>query len=167
MTPANFTPNEIATAYHEAGHAVMALVLGRNVQRVSVQDNQLRLGHCEIKKGRFRPIKDGLETEILILLGGLAAETRQMGNYDSAGAAQDLRGVRSLTQLRAAGRRQVERLERRMLDKAEYILDQPGVWLAAQRIADELLRHTTLSGRAARHLFDQAAAQAKAEGNGH
>ena len=48
-----------------------------------------------------------------------------------------------------------------MLDKAEYILDQPGVWLAVQRIAEELLLHTTISGRAARHLFDRAAAQAK------
>src|SRR5688572_7638371 len=123
----------------------MALALGRNVQRVSVQDNSLKLGHCEIKKGRFRPIKDAVEAEILILLGGLAAETRQFGHYDSGGAAQDLRGVRSLTQTRGGSQRQVERLERRMLDKAEYILDQPGVWLAAQRIAAELLRHTTIS----------------------
>ena len=101
MTPLTFASNEIATAYHEAGHAVMALALGRDVQRISVRPNQLRLGQCEIKKGRFRPAKDAVETEILILLGGLAAETRQMGHYDSAGAAQDLRDVRSLTQMRA------------------------------------------------------------------
>lgn len=167
MTIPTFAPHEIATAYHEAGHAVMALALGRNVQRVSVQDNHLRLGHCEIKKGSFRPVKDAVETQILILLGGLAAETRQMGHYSSEGAAQDLREVRSLTQTRAGGQRQVERMERRMLDKAEYILDQPGVWLAAQRIADELLRLTTISGRAARHLFDQAATQANDDGTSH
>src|SRR6185295_4967547 len=107
MSPLTFTPSEIATAYHEAGHAVMALALGRNVQRVSVQDNHLRLGHCEIKKGSFRPVKDAVETQILILLGGLAAETRQIGDYDSEGAAQDLREVRSLTQTRAGGQRQV------------------------------------------------------------
>jgi ATP-dependent Zn protease len=166
MAPMTFTPNQIATAYHEAGHAVIALALGRNVQRVSVQDNHLRLGHCEIKKGSFRPVKDAVETQILILLGGLAAETHQMGHYDSEGAAQDLREVRSLTQTRAGGQRQAERLERRMLDKAEYILDQPGVWVAAQQIADELLRHTTISGRAARHLFDQAATQARDDGTG-
>jgi len=165
--PTSFTPNEIATAFHEAGHAVVALALGRNVQRVSVQDNHLRLGQCEIKKGRARPIKDAVETQILILFGGLAAETRQMGDYNLEGAAQDLREVRLLTQSRAGGQRQIERLERRMLDKAEYLLDQPGVWLAAQRIADELLLHTTISGRAARHLFDQAAAHASDERNGH
>ena len=108
-------------------------------------------------------IKDAVETQLLILLGGLTAESRQMGDYDSGGASQDLRGVRSLAQLRAGGQRQVERLERRMQDKAEYILDQPGVWPAAQRIAEELLLHTTLSGRAARQIFDQVVAQAKDE----
>ncbi len=161
MTSSSSTPSEIATAYHEAGHAVMALALGRSVQRVSVQDNHLRLGQCEIKKGRFRPVKDAVEVEILILLGGLAAESRHIGHFDSMGAAQDLREVRSLTRSRAGSQRQVERLERRMLDKADYILDQPGVWLAAERIAAELLRQKTMSGRAARHLFDQAAAEAQ------
>jgi hypothetical protein len=63
--------------------------------------------------------------------------------------------------MRAGGQRQVERLERRMLDKAECILDQPGVWPAAERIAAELLLHTIISGLAARHLFDQAAAETK------
>jgi ATP-dependent Zn protease len=166
LSSTNFTPSEIATAFHEAGHAVMALALGRDIQRVSVQGNQLRMGQCEIKKGRFRPVKDVVEVEILILLGGLAAEARQMGDYEKAGAAQDLRGVRSLAHSRAGGPRQVERLERRMLDKAEHILDQPGVWLAVERIADELLRHTTISGRAARHLFDEATAQSESEGKG-
>src|SRR5205085_199799 len=120
-----FSAEEIATAYHEAGHAVMALALGRPVQRVSIKPLDRRLGHCEIKKGTFRPIKDTLETEILILLGGPAAEARHRGQYGWDGAAQDLRGVRSLSQMRAASQRQVERLERRMLDKAEHILDQP------------------------------------------
>lgn len=156
-----YSPNEIATAFHEAGHAAIALALGRPVQRVTVQPGHRRLGHCELKKGTFRPSKDALETEMLILLGGLAAEARRMGRYGWEGAAQDLRNVRVLSQMRAAGERQVERLERRMLDKAEHILGQPEVWLAVKGIADELLRSTTISGRAARHLFDQAAAQAE------
>lgn len=135
----------------------MALALGRPVQRVSIQPNQLRLGVCQIKKGTFRPSRDAVETEILILLAGLAAEARHQGRYGWEAASQDLRGVRSLSQSRAVGERQVERLERRLLTKAEHILDQPGVWLAATRIAEELLRFTTISGRAARHLFDHAA----------
>ena len=157
LEPMTFTADQIATAYHEAGHAVMALFQGRPVQRVSILPNQLRLGQCEIQKGAFRPSRDVLETEILILLGGPAAEARVTGKFCYQGAAQDLRGVRKLVQRRATGEKQIERLERRMLDKAEHILGQAGVWLAIQRIAAELLQHTTISGRAARHHFDEAA----------
>jgi hypothetical protein len=147
-----------ATAYHEAGHAVMALVLGRPVQRVSIEPNQVRLGHCELKQGAFRRSEDVLETQILILLAGPAAEARHAGDYCWDAAAQDLRDVRSMTSSRSSNPRRVERRERRLLDKAEHILDRPGVWLAVEKIAEELLRSTTISGRAARHLYDQAAA---------
>lgn len=151
--------HEIATAYHEAGHAVVALALGRPVQRVSVEPNQLRLGVCEIRKGTFRPSKDWLETEVLILLAGLAAEARHAGDYHWEAASHDLRNVRSLTKQRAGSLSQIERLERRLLDKTEHLLDQPGHWEAVELIAAELLRCTIISGRAARHLFEQAAAR--------
>jgi hypothetical protein len=57
---------------------------------------------------------------------------------------------------RAGNEKRAEKLARRMLDKAEHLLDQPGLWAATQRIAAELLSRTTISGRAARHLFDEA-----------
>ena len=44
-----------ATAYHEAGHAVAALALGRPVDHVSVLPDRERLGQCEFKKPAFRP----------------------------------------------------------------------------------------------------------------
>lgn len=149
----------LATAYHEAGHAVIALALGRNVQRVSILPNQLRLGQCELKKGRARAAHDPVEVDILILLGGVAAEACYTGEYAWGGAQQDLRAVRSMTMQRANGEKQVARLERRLLDKVEHLLADPAVWRATELIAAELLRCTTISGRAARHLFDQAAAQ--------
>jgi hypothetical protein len=62
-----------ATAYHEAGHAVMALSLGRLIQKVTIlpgksQFGEVRLGACEIRKGRSKASKDLLEDEALILL---------------------------------------------------------------------------------------------------
>ena len=154
------TDVEIATAYHEAGHAVVALALGRPVQRVSIEPGELRLGHCEFRKGAFRPTDDLIETEILILLGGLAAEAQHTGEYGWDEASQDLRAVRRLTARRAGNAGKAERLERRMLDKTEHLLAQPGAWPAVERIADELLERRTISGRAARHLFDEAMARA-------
>lgn len=152
------TPDEVATAYHEAGHAVLALALGRPITKVSVLPNHLRLGQCDIQKAPFRSSEDGLEIQAMILLGGMAAEARLTGRYCLDSAKQDLRILRSLANKRAASQKQIERLERRLLNKTEHLLDQSGMWLAVERIAAELLRCSTISGRAARHLFDEAVA---------
>src|SRR4051812_41850310 len=148
------TPDE-ATAYHEAGHAVAALVLGRPVHKVSVLPDCDRLGWCEFKKGVFRPSEDWLEREVMIALAGMAAEARHTGEYALPEAAQDLRFVRKLA-LQRASERSVERLERRLLAKTENLLADDANWQAVELIAAELLKHGQISGRAARHLYEQA-----------
>lgn len=165
MTLPEATEHEIATAYHEAGHAAVALELGRPIHRVSILPNELRLGHCELKKSHHGPLKDSVESEILILLGGVGAEARHTGEYAWDAASLDMRGVRALLQLRSGSDRQLKRLERRMLDKVEHILDDEGVWLAVERIAADLLRNKTMSGRGARHIFDLAVAHVKKNGS--
>ena len=143
-----------ATAYHEAGHAVVALALGRPVHKVSVLPNRDRLGWCEFRKGVFRPSEDWVERELLIALAGMAAEARHTGTYDRAAAGRDLRYARGLV-LQRATERSAERLERRMLAKVENLLDDEGHWRAVELIAAELLKVGAISGRAARHLFEQ------------
>ena len=143
------------TAYHEAGHAVIALALGRTIHKVSVLPNQLRLGECQFGKGNARATDDWLEREILIALGGMAAEARFTGTYATEEAAQDLRFVRRLA-LERKSDRAVERYEQRMLDKVEYMLADEGNWKAVELIAAELMKHGEISGRAARHLYEQA-----------
>jgi plasmid stabilization system protein ParE len=144
-----------ATAYHEAGHAVIALALGRVIHKVSVLPNRERLGECRFGKGSIRAADDWIEREILIALGGMAAEARHTGVYATAEAKQDLRFVRRLA-LERKSPRAVERYEQRMLDKVESMLADEGTWRAVERIAAELLKHGTISGRAARHLFEAA-----------
>ena len=104
----------------------------------------------------MRASKDWLEDEVLILFAGMVAEAQFTGTYSLAGASDDLRGVRRYVQMRANGDRQIERLERRWLDKTENLLGDEAHWLAVETIAAELLRCVTISGRAAQHLFDQA-----------
>ena len=146
--------HDAATAYHEAGHAVVALSLDRPVHRVSVLPNRERLGQCEFGKGRFRPSEDWVEREILIALAGMAAEARHTGTYAHEEADRDLRYVRRLV-LQRTSERAAERYERRMLAKVEYLLADDGHWRAVELIAAELLIHGVISGRAARHLFDR------------
>jgi hypothetical protein len=143
-----------ATAFHEAGHAVMALALGRPVQRVSVLANADYLGHCEFGKAVFRPSEDWLEREILIALGGLAAEARRTGSYPWDGSARDRQYVRRLA-VQRAGERRALRLERRLLAKAEHLLAHEGHWKAVELIAAQLQSRGAISGRTARDLFDQ------------
>jgi plasmid stabilization system protein ParE len=147
-----------ATAYHEAGHAVVALALDRPIHRVSVVRRADLLGKCEFGKGVSRPSDDWLEREILISLAGLAAEARHTGTYDRDAAGRDLRLVYRLA-VQRAGERQAERLERRLLAKTENLLADEGHWRAVELIAAELLKHGTISGRAAKHLFDRACAE--------
>jgi ATP-dependent Zn protease len=147
-------PHDEATAYHEAGHAVVALALDRPVRRVSVLPGQDLLGKCEFGKGVFRPSADWLETEVLIALAGMAAEARHTGTYDREAAGRDLRYARKLA-LQRATERQLDRFERRMLAKVEHLLADEGHWRAVELIAAELMRLGTISGRAARHLFER------------
>src|ERR1043166_2127586 len=143
-----------ATAYHEAGHAVLAFVLGRPVQSVSILPDRENLGVCEFGKGVYRPSEDWLEREILIALGGIAAEARLTGIYAWDAAARDQQYVRRLA-VQRAGERRAEKLQGRLLAKAEHLLSDDGCWLAVELIATELLCHREISGRTARHLFER------------
>jgi ATP-dependent Zn protease len=144
-----------ATAYHEAGHAVVALALDRPVHRVSVRPKHQFLGLCEFRKGVQRPSDDRIETEILIALAGLAAEARHTGTYDRIAAGKDLNYARKLMLYRAS-ERSLDRFERRMLSKVEHLLSDEGVWRAVESIAAELLQRGAISGRAAKHFYDLA-----------
>lgn len=143
------------TAYHEAGHAVIAIVLGRPIHKISIVPNKTRLGACDIKKGRFQPSSDWLEDEVLILLAGVVAEARLTGRYDWRGAGQDLRSVRRLTLSRAGDETRAEKIERRLLAKTEHLLGDETTWKTAEQIAAALLEHESISGRAAMHLHHQ------------
>lgn len=151
----------VATAYHEAGHAVMAMSVGRSIQKVTIAPGKLqfggsRLGTCEIKKGRSKGSKDQLEDDVLVLLAGMVSESRFTGAYCPAGASQDLREVSARLCTRAASQRQHETLLKRMLSKTEHILNDEANIEAIRAITKELLDKTTISGRAVKHHFEMA-----------
>lgn len=150
-----------ATAYHEAGHAVMAVSLGRLIQKVTIvpgksQFGESRLGICELRKGRSKASKDEMEDQVLILLAGMVAEAQFTGQYCQQGASGDLIFTRRLLQNRANSERQLERLQRRMLSKTEHLLSDEGHTKAIRLIANELVEKSTISGRSVRHFFQQA-----------
>jgi ATP-dependent Zn protease len=151
----------MATAFHEAGHAVMALTLGRIVHKVSIvpgrsQFGGTRLGVCQMQNGRSAASKNLLEDEVLILFAGMVAEAHFTGDYCELGASQDLRQVERLLCDRSSSQSQYERRRRRMLDKTAHLLGDQSHSAAIETIARELMEKTTISGRAVRHHFNQA-----------
>ena len=156
-----------ATAYHEAGHAVMALIVGRPIQKITIVPARAnavsaRLGACEMKKGRIKPTSDWLEDEVLVLFAGMVAESYFTNEQNERGAGQDLRMIRKLlSQNRANSERQLEKLERRLLNKTEYLLEDEASQKAIEQIAKRLIEKQTMSGREATHLFEQAEKQTK------
>ena len=147
-------PCSEATAYHEASHAVVALILGRPVDEVNVLASRESLGVCKFGKARIRPSEDWLEREMLIALAGIAAEARHTGNYAWDAAGRDQQYVRGLA-IERAGERRAARLQRRLLAKVEHLLAHEPHWRAVVLIAQELLRRSVVSGRAVRHFLEQ------------
>lgn len=133
---------------------MVALILGRPIRRVCIRPNSERLGVCEFGKEVSRPTADWLEREILIALGGIAAEARYTGAYSWGNAARDQQFVHRLA-VQRAGERRAERLQRRLLAKAEHLLADDRTWRAVELIAAALLESGEISGRTARHLFER------------
>ncbi len=154
-------PPDEATAYHEAGHAVMALALGRPVTCVSALPGRGFLGTCAFGKAVFRPSEDWLEREILISLAGPAAEARRTGVYLWDAGARDQAYAEELALQRAGAARAAQRLLRRLLAKAEHLLNREENWRAVERLAAEVLRLGEISGRAARHFYEEVQRQSR------
>lgn len=72
-------------AYHEAGHAVMAVLMGREVQSVSLDDQQIVLNSERLKAilAAIGPLsaedQDHCEQEVKIALGGYGGEVVGLG----------------------------------------------------------------------------------------
>lgn len=155
------------TAYHEAGHAVMALAVGRSVHKVDVQAKGTRLGVCKMNKGRAGKAKsskastDNLEGDLLILLGGMAAEARKSGEYNMEGASKDLREAESLAMMRAGNANQAGKVLKRAMDKVHHLLSKPEIWGAVKVIAAGLVETSTMSGKQAKHLYEMELAKSE------
>jgi ATP-dependent Zn protease len=153
----------LTTAFHEAGHAVMAQIVGRPIEKVSIspahlQSGGMRLGVCKLQKGRKKSSKDALEDEVMILFAGMVAESYLTGQYCRQGAGQDLRMIRRLLQNRGGSERNLQKLEKRILEKTEHVLDDQAHLNAIQKVAKNLIENESVSGRSVRHFLDESIA---------
>jgi nucleoside-diphosphate-sugar epimerase len=153
------------TAYHEAGHAVVAFALRRAVVGVSIVpdgDSNGRLvnrklpdtfSHDVNNDGRTRWF---VEREIMVFLaGGLALEKLQ-GHRRALHDGEDRRRAINPAGYVCSDEEEIGAYLAWLGARTKLLLNQPWNWRAVADLARALLEHRELSGRVARRIYQAA-----------
>ncbi len=143
--------DEEVTAWHEAGHAMMAVLCGGEIERVTVEppydDGPARFGDT-VTRWRGLSNRQLVEAEIRVSLAGPIAEMI----YRGESAALELvpewaadwnaahEAAISICNKQPAARR----LLQSVVDEINQLMDSANAWAAVSAIADDLLAHETL-----------------------
>ncbi|MEM1062722.1 MAG: hypothetical protein AAGJ97_10405 [Planctomycetota bacterium] len=142
-----------ATAYHEAGHAVMTVRLGGEVVSVTVDpdrdDGPRRTGDLTTRWRRAAPDRAAaVERDVLVALAGPVAEMHYTGEafhpatvaaWSADWATADAVAAAEFP-ARAKRTAYLERVTRELY----AVFGQERLWQAVAGVADELLAHETL-----------------------
>jgi ATP-dependent Zn protease len=142
-------------AYHEAGHALMALILGGEVQLVTIEpdhdDGPQRQGDTQVLWRRTRMSeRDFAVRAVQVSLAGPVAEMIYAGDpyhpaLVSAWAADWRAAWSSAAVLHAGDRQRLVYLEQTSIQLYRR-LKQDDHWAAVAALADHLLAHESLEG---------------------
>ena len=154
-----------ATAYHEAGHAVVALDLRRAVRYLTIVPEGGSLGHVANAKppASFQPDlnsdrKTGawIEREVMIGLAGLVAEGIFRGRHNHIGASSDLHKVSLLASYHYGDGEVLTKWVDYMLASTKARVGAPRIWIQVEAIAAELMLHGRLGAKRIREVCKQA-----------
>lgn len=150
----------IATAYHEAGHAVAASIRprARRVSSVSIEPDEFtagRIHRCEeaVSEPSSEPIRldlPQLVDEIVVLLAGPQAELRFTGFFDSLGANNDYERAISLA-TKYGHVLDIDAFMDWLRSESEEFVD--AFWPEIERLAEELHDLRTLTEQDVKRLL--------------
>lgn len=152
-------------AVHEAGHAIISLVLGRAVKRASIiedDDTAGRVTHRPIGDW-FQPdieidgrTRRRIKTEIMTFWAGTLAEERQGESTPEqleVGFASDRASISDLAVYSTGSIYEAEAYIEWLRRRTEALLNRWGVWSAIEAVADALIEERELSGRRVREIY--------------
>lgn len=148
--------NLVATAHHEAGHAVAAFLLKRRLRSVTIvpnsKDGSLGSTNYRFKSGEVRDLsymsRRHVEDHIIICFAGGIAEQRFRGRANHRASRSDHFEAVELA-LEHIGRADEARAYADWLfvRTKNLLLHTPNAWRAVKAIATALLKFQTLSGK--------------------
>lgn len=152
------------TAYHEAGHAFMALCLGAKVRSVTIEpdndDGPRRFGDTQIiwRMSRLSE-RQYRERAIQVSLAGPVAEMLYSGDPFHPGLvaewAADWQAAWVFAEALVGDRQQrLEHLECVTVELRQMMDSEPN-WSAIADLADHLLAHETLEGEEVREIIGE------------
>jgi hypothetical protein len=140
-------------AYHEAGHALMALLLGGDVRRITIEPDSDELPDREGDTMVAWGLADSSEREfaakaVQVSLAGPVAEMLYTGDPFHPGlvvewAADWQEAWRAAARLHVHSRQRLEYLEQTSI-RLYHLLDREDLWAALAALADNLLAYETL-----------------------
>jgi hypothetical protein len=153
MTHTTISPR-LASAYHEAGHAVASLALGFPFQQVTIVEDEESNGGILHPLYQFqfdmthRANRSAVRDYLVTVLAGHIAEVRYTCSRNDAGASADDERVDSIL-WDIYGERS-ERHRRDLEQRARSLVGQR--WSSIQVLAQALLDRHTLTGSEAQHI---------------
>lgn len=162
-----------ATAYHEAGHTVMAYLKSIRIVRVSIvaDEREGSLGHLLYSGKLGEEAVQGLDSvrrrllgQIQTAMGGLTAEYLFTGKRNINGAAGDLAIIESILPVLERTPEAAMALTTELWKQTETELNVARSWKMLHALAEHLLdRQPTLSGKDALEIVKAADPEATEE----
>lgn len=151
--------NVQATAYHEAGHAVAAIVRGIGFHYVTIVHDDEDDSHGHVNYGAVparlnagnRAVARELRDRLVVNQAGAIAEERFLGHRNDIGAAADDEWFREC--LWDMYGENGERHARTLAQQARQLVAQH--WSAMSRVANALLKEQTLTEEAVERLVNE------------
>jgi len=139
------------TAYHEAGHAVLAHMVGLRVLGVSIERDGDSFGRTfytheppRIVSGeRANTVYRRVEAYVVCYLGGIEAETRFAGRRDRNGASADMQEAMQAAARLVLSEEELDACLRWLTVRTKYLVVI--YWPLIDGLARRLLRYQTMS----------------------
>jgi hypothetical protein len=148
--------DRIATAYHEAGHALVAWLLGIRLRRVTIVPSKKDnfdgcCYHAKIVRGKHPEFDDSpgafvrMQKHVMVCLAGIISQrrfnSRTVRRWDASG---DYRLIFPIVSNRLSSDKETTAYLSWLEVKTDELLRQPHNWARVKLLARELLARNTL-----------------------